>query len=106
MVHCSVPGCFNSFKKQKKLKETKENAGENNVQPPEAAQGTSDLQPTLQNKVSFHTFPKDTATRRLWIHKIRRDPGENFEVSSYCPSGPNGLKMFTPLGILIPSNPH
>ena len=43
----------------------------------------SDARYNPENKVSFHTFPKNAKSpkrRREWINKIRRDPGKLFKV--------------------------
>ena len=31
--------------------------------------------------LSFHCFPGDPETRKIWIQKIRRDPGKFFNIT-------------------------
>ena len=33
--------------------------------------------------LSFHCFPGDPETRKIWIQKIRRDPGKFFNVTTH-----------------------
>ena len=33
--------------------------------------------------LSFHCFPGDPETRKIWIQKIRRDPGKFFSITTY-----------------------
>eukprot|EP00795_Rhopilema_esculentum_P004025 gene4025-20194_t len=37
-----------------------------------------------QSNLSFHCFPKNEATRKVWIAKIRRDPGRAFSITNHA----------------------
>ena len=32
-------------------------------------------------KVGFFSFPKDASLKKVWLAKIRRDPGKNFNLN-------------------------
>jgi len=42
---------------------------------------TSDKRYDIEDKISFHQFPKEETKKNQWIHKIRRDPGKYFKIT-------------------------